>query len=233
MAAARKALHAQTSSSSSEYLRSSPAGMVAIVVGWICLAASVFMVGRYFIDSGWVRWPLLAGTTAFALVAAGMMFSAGTATVRTAEGRDLWSRTGGFARFLTTDSSEARFDASAHLDWYPRYLAWAVALGVADEWAARYEAQGVELPEVPWVIWVGSGQRFSTRVDDPLVRPRHLQRIGRVRRVAGGQGQQQRRRLLGRVRWRRGRRGLVVSHAREVRGTGPGRPQGHGRMWVC
>jgi len=162
VASTRKALHAQTSASSAEYLRSSPAGMVAVAVGWICLAASVFMIGRYFVDSGWVRWPLLAATTAFALVAAGMMFSAGTATIRTSEGRDLWSRSGGFARFLTTDSSEARFDASAHLDWYPRYLAWAVALGVADEWAARYEAQGVELPEVPWVIWTGSGQRFST-----------------------------------------------------------------------
>ena len=53
----------------------------------------------------------------------------GSTTVRTAEGRDLWSRTGGFARFLTTDSSESRFDAAAHMDWYPRYLAWAVALG--------------------------------------------------------------------------------------------------------
>jgi uncharacterized membrane protein len=80
--------------------------------------------------------------------------------VRTPEGRDLWSRTGGFARFLTTDSSESRFDAAAHLDWYPRYLAWAVALGSADEWARRYEAQGVEVPDVPWVVWTGTGTRF-------------------------------------------------------------------------
>ena len=70
---------------------------------------------------------------------------AGVTTVRTAEGRDLWSRTGGFARFLTTDSSESRFDASAHMDWYPRYLAWAVALGIGRRVGGRrYEAQGVD-----------------------------------------------------------------------------------------
>ena len=78
-------------------------------------------------------------------------------TVHTADGRDLWTRAGGFARFLTTDSSESRFDAAAHMDWYPRYLAWAVALGVADQWAQRYEAQGVSLPAVPWIYWYGIG----------------------------------------------------------------------------
>jgi uncharacterized membrane protein len=47
------------------------------------------------------------------------------------------------------------------MDWYPRYLAWAVALGSADEWAGRYEAQGVTVPDVPWIVWTGSGTRFS------------------------------------------------------------------------
>jgi uncharacterized membrane protein len=87
----------------------------------------------------------------------GMLFDPGVRTTRTAEGRDLWSRTGGFARFLTTDSSEARFDAAAHLDWYPRYLAWAVVLGVGEEWARRYQAQGVDVPAVPWLLWTGTG----------------------------------------------------------------------------
>ena len=119
------------------------------------------MVGRYFFDHGWVRWPLLVGAATFTVAIAGTMFGSGVATVRTVEGRDLWSRTGGFARFLTTDSSEERFDAVAHMDWYPRYLAWAVALGVGDEWARRYEAQGVEVPDVPWIIWTGTGTCFS------------------------------------------------------------------------
>ncbi len=162
VASARKALHAQVSASAGSFLRSSPAGVAIMVLGWLSLAATLFMVGVYFIANGWLRWPLLAGAATFAVCAAGVMLSAGTTTVRTAEGRDLWSRTGGFARFLTTDSSEARFDAAAHLDWYPRYLAWAVALGVGDEWAARYEAQGVAVPDVPWIIWTGSGTRFSS-----------------------------------------------------------------------
>jgi hypothetical protein len=162
VASARSGLRAQVRSSSAGYLRSSAAGIAAVTLGWVCTAAALFMIGRYFVDDGWVVWPLLAGTAAFALVAAGTMFRSGSTTVRTAEGRDLWSRTGGFARFLTTDSSESRFDAAAHLDWYPRYLAWALALGVGDEWARRYEAQGVEVPEVPWIVWTGTGTRFHT-----------------------------------------------------------------------
>jgi hypothetical protein len=161
VATARSTLRAQVSGSSAQYLSSSGAGITAIVLGWIALAATLFMVGRYFFDHGWVRWPLLVGTATFTVAIAGTMFRSGVATVRNADGRDLWSRAGGFARFLTTDSSEERFDAAAHMDWYPRYLAWAVALGVGDEWARRYEAQGVEVPDVPWIIWTGTGTRFS------------------------------------------------------------------------
>ena len=162
VATARSSLRSQVSASSAGYLRSSGAGIAAVALGWLARAAALFMVGRYFFDHGWVRWPLLVGTATFVVAVAGTMFRAGVTTVRTPEGRDLWSRAGGFARFLTTDSSEDRFDASAHLDWYPRYLAWAVALGAADEWARRYEAQGLTVPEVPWIVWTGSGTRFST-----------------------------------------------------------------------
>jgi hypothetical protein len=165
VATARATLRAQVDQASGGYLSASVPGMVGRSLGWICLGASVLMVGRYFIDDGWVRWPLLAGTSTFAVAAMGMLTARGVTTRRTKEGRDLWSRTGGFARFMTTDSAEARFDAAARLEWYPRYLAWAVALGVGDEWARRYEAQGVDVPEVPWIIWTGTGpgtgQRFS------------------------------------------------------------------------
>jgi uncharacterized membrane protein len=81
----------------------------------------------------------------------------GRSTTRTATGRDVWSRTGGFARFLSTDSSESRFDAAAHLDWYPKYLPWAIALGVGEEWARRYQVQGITEPEVPYVVGWGYG----------------------------------------------------------------------------
>lgn len=158
VSSARGALRSQVDASASTFLHRSGPGVLMRLLGWVCLGATLFMVGRYFVDAGWLRWPLLAATSVFTLAAAGMMVESGLATVRTPEGRDLWSRAGGFARFLTTDSSEARFDAAAHLDWYPRYLSWATALGVADAWASRYEAQGVAVPDVPWVVWAGSGQ---------------------------------------------------------------------------
>jgi uncharacterized membrane protein len=97
----------------------------------------------------------------FALIALGLMFDPGVLTKRTEAGREVWSRTGGFARFITTDSSESRFEAAKHLDWYPKYLPWAVALGSAEAWAQRYEAQGLALPAVPWILWAGTGRNYS------------------------------------------------------------------------
>jgi hypothetical protein len=160
VATARSSLRANVSASAAAYLRPAPSGVALKALGWLALLLTLFLGGRYFFSQGRVNLPLLVGAAAFTVAAAGVMLHKGATTVRTPEGRDLWSRTGGFARFLTTDSSESRFDAAAHLDWYPRYLAWAVALGSADEWARRYEAQGVEVPDVPWVVWTGTGTRF-------------------------------------------------------------------------
>jgi len=158
VAEARTALRAQVAASSRQYLDPSTAGLVATGLGWSSLAGVVVMAGIYFFgDNGTIIWPLFAAAAGFAVVAAGMALDKGVRTVRNEAGRDLWSRVGGFARFLTTDSSEARFDAAAHMDWYPRYLAWAVALGSADRWAEKYEAQGVQVPQVPWLLWVGAG----------------------------------------------------------------------------
>ncbi len=158
VAEARKALRAQVAASSRQYLDPSTAGLIATGLGWLSLAGVVVMAGVYFFGgSGTIIWPLFAAAAGFAVVSAGMALDNGVRTVRNEKGRDLWSRVGGFARFLTTDSSESRFDAAAHMDWYPRYLAWAVALGSADRWAEKYEAQGVEVPQVPWLLWVGTG----------------------------------------------------------------------------
>ena len=59
----------------------------------------------------------------------------GSSTKRTAAGRELWSRVGGFRRMLATPSSEDRFDFSGRKELYTAYIPWAVAFGVADEWA--------------------------------------------------------------------------------------------------
>ncbi len=159
---AKKALRSTVSVDSRSYLSQSTAGWALMALGWLALIASVAQIVVYFVsDTGFIFWPLLVTTSAFALVAMGAMFNRGVLTKRTEPGMDIWSRTGGFARFLTTDSSESRFEAAKHLDLYPRYLPWALALGSADAWAQRYQEQGVDLPVVPWLIWSGAAHNFS------------------------------------------------------------------------
>ncbi len=85
---------------------------------------------------------------AFALGGVGLIFQ-GAATRRTAAGRDLWSRAGGFRRVLETPSSQVRFDFSARRELYTAYLPWAVAFGVADQWAAKYRTEMAAEPPVP------------------------------------------------------------------------------------
>jgi uncharacterized membrane protein YgcG len=162
IAAAKKALHSAVGEASKKYLISSGHGIAVAALGWVALIGSFFLIGRYFFGSNAsALWPLLSGLGVFALIALGLMFDPGVLTKRTEAGREVWSRTGGFARFITTDSSESRFGAAKHLDWYPKYLPWAVALGSAEAWAQRYEAQGLALPAVPWILWAGTGRNYS------------------------------------------------------------------------
>jgi uncharacterized membrane protein YgcG len=162
IAAAKKALHSAVGEASKKYLISSGHGIAVAALGWVALIGSFFLIGRYFFGSNAsALWPLLSGLGVFALIALGLMFDPGVLTKRTEAGREVWSRTGGFARFITTDSSESRFEAAKHLDWYPKYLPWAVALGSAEAWAQRYEAQGLALPAVPWILWAGTGRNYS------------------------------------------------------------------------
>ncbi len=72
-----------------------------------------------------------------------------SATKRTATGRDLWSRLGGFRRVLSTPSSKERFDFSGRQDLYTAYIPWAVAFGCADEWAKKYRTEMNAEPPVP------------------------------------------------------------------------------------
>ncbi|MFL6159855.1 MAG: DUF2207 domain-containing protein [Marmoricola sp.] len=85
---------------------------------------------------------------AFAITALSVSFS-GAGTKRTAAGRELWSRVGGFHRILSTDSAVERFDFSGRKELYTQYLPWAVAFDCADKWAAKYKLETAEDPPTP------------------------------------------------------------------------------------
>ena len=85
---------------------------------------------------------------AFAVCGTSLM-ATGSGTKRTAAGRDLWSRVGGFRRMLATPSSKERFDFSGREDLYTAYIPWAVALGCAKEWAEKYRTEMGQEPPVP------------------------------------------------------------------------------------
>jgi uncharacterized membrane protein len=73
----------------------------------------------------------------------------GSGTSRTRQGRDLWSRVGGFRRMLSTPSSKERFDFSGRKELYTAYIPWAVAFDCAEEWASKYRVEVGEEPPVP------------------------------------------------------------------------------------
>jgi hypothetical protein len=77
----------------------------------------------------------------------------GAGTRRTAKGRELWSRAGGFRRILSTPSAEERFDFSGREDLYTAYIPWAVAFGCAEEWQRKYETEtGRPAPAPVWLV---------------------------------------------------------------------------------
>ncbi len=166
IAKAKESLEGGATVAVDPYLQRSGVGSLVAVLGWLSGAGLVAMAGFHFF--GGFEFPLwlITGLAGFAVPAAFVATDVGASTVRTEAGRDVWSRTGGFARFLSTDSSDSRFDAAAHLDWFPKYLPWAVALGVGDEWAKRYEAQGVDPPEVPYLYGWGYGMGYSRGFSD-------------------------------------------------------------------
>jgi Predicted membrane protein (DUF2207) len=85
---------------------------------------------------------------AFAVTALPLM-QRGASTRRTAKGRELWSRIGGFERMLSTPSSKQRFDFSGRQELYTAYIPWAVAFGCADAWAKKYRTEVGTEPPVP------------------------------------------------------------------------------------
>ncbi len=88
----------------------------------------------------------------FAIGGAGLL-SKGVGTRRTQAGREVWSKSEGFYRLLSTPSAEDRFDFSARKELYTAYIPYAVAFDCADEWAKKYEYSTGEPAPVP--IWYG------------------------------------------------------------------------------
>lgn len=166
ISSATSKLSTGAAAAASPYLHGSAIGGLYRFLAWISWLGVAVMAG-FHLFADWDAPPLLVfGVTGFAVGASLLAVDKGRGTVRTAEGRDVWSRTGGFARFLSTDSSESRFDAAAHLDLYPRYLPWAVALGMSEEWLRRYQAQGVTPAAVPYVYGYGYGHGHGYDHDD-------------------------------------------------------------------
>lgn len=154
---ARSTLRGVVSRQAGEYLAHSGVGWLGNLLGWLATLGVLALAGLWlFGNGGWFSWPLFALLAAFSLVDVGVATNPGSRTKRTPAGRELWSRSGGFSRFLTTDSSESRFEAAKHMDWYPTYLAWALVFGSADAWARRFTDQGVEPPAPAWIYWTGA-----------------------------------------------------------------------------
>jgi uncharacterized protein (TIGR04222 family) len=103
---------------------------------------------------------LLANTSTIALVGlpfivlgAVTIFTAKNAPARTADGTSVLVQAQGFERYLTTaEANQLKFEEGQ--DIFSRYLPFAIAFGVADKWAKKFEelaAQGVKLPEPAWL----------------------------------------------------------------------------------
>ncbi len=112
------------------------------VIGGGILA--LLIAGGNFFDMGIVA--LIPGMLA---AGAAPVLASGANTRRTAKGRELWSKVGGFHRVLSTPSSQNRFDFSGRQDLYTAYIPWAVAFDCADQWAAKYRTETGQEPPVP------------------------------------------------------------------------------------
>lgn len=118
---------------------------IAKIVWGLCL---LLAIGGFIGIIG----PTMLGLPFAAFVLGGFgLTNTGVGMRRTAEGRRKWSEAGGFKRLLATDSSESRFDFAASKDLFIAFVPYAVAFGVADKWARKYQVATGEEP--PWPGW--------------------------------------------------------------------------------
>lgn len=142
-----------------------PAGLGSLG-GLAVLASAALSVYLLFADP----WHVSAVALVPGLFAVGgvELLVPGAGTRRTARGRDLWSRVGGFRRVLATPSAIERFDFSGRQELYTAYLPWAVALGCAAEWAQKYRTEMGAEPPVPAYFGGGYYGGAGTAVDQML-----------------------------------------------------------------
>lgn len=125
------------------------------MTGW--LGRIVFVIGLALAVVGFTgqvtptAWSIVPIAYLITSAVAGVWHQGATRR-RTRAGRDLWSRAGGFRRALATPSNELRMDFAARKDVFLPYLPYAIAFGVAKEWAAKFEVE-TEL-DAPLPSWL-------------------------------------------------------------------------------
>lgn len=138
---------------------------------WV-LAFLLAIVGFFSTAIGFlpIHGPTIYGLPFAGFVIGGFgLMKTGVGTRRTTAGRELWSRSGGFERLLSTDSAEDRFDFAANKDLFISFIPFAVAFGVADKWAEKYRIYTHTEPPTPYWYpygvgygaWYASGGGFS------------------------------------------------------------------------
>jgi uncharacterized membrane protein YgcG len=134
-------------------------------LGWFrknpsSVRAAWMFAGIGILILGIVATVVLVNTSTIALVGlpiivlgAITIFTAKNAPARTADGTGVLVQAQGFERYLTTaEANQLKFEEGQ--DIFSRYLPFAIAFGVADKWAKKFEelaAQGVKLPEPTWL----------------------------------------------------------------------------------
>ncbi len=115
-------------------------GRLGVVLSLVC-AGILGLIG-----------PLVLGLPfAVFAVCAAALFATGMSRRRTYLARESWMKAAGFHKFLSTPSSEDRFDFAARGDLWIAYVPYAVAFGCADTWATKYRASvGHEPPTPTW-----------------------------------------------------------------------------------
>lgn len=137
------------------------------VTGW--LGRVVFVVGLALTAIGFsgrvtpTAWSVVP--IAFLVTSAVVgVWRRGATRRRSRAGREMWSRAGGFRRVLATPSSELRFDFAARRDLFLPYLPYAVAFGVAKQWADKFEVETDEDPPMPRWLSDESNRRRPTGI---------------------------------------------------------------------
>jgi uncharacterized membrane protein YgcG len=132
------------------------------------------LMGLCVVVAGVLIWFNPFGLTLLALPAAAFVIGAvgvaqpASTTHRTPAGREMWSRAGGFRRLLATQSAETRFDFSARKELYTAFIPYAVALGCAEQWARKYEAETGTPAPVPGWYPIPIGTSSYSSMGNPL-----------------------------------------------------------------